>query len=52
MSVVIIHILTLSDDDWSGDDPPRVCDVQSVKDYPGCSPCDLHDAGHHTRRHM
>ena len=34
----------------SGDDPPRVCDVQSVKDRPRCPPSDIHCAACHALR--
>lgn len=40
------------DDDFSGDDPPRVCNVQSVKDHPGHPPCDVHHGGRHAPCHQ
>ena len=56
MSVAIINSLTESDDEYfSGDDPPCVCDVQSVEDHPGCSPSDVYPGGchaHHLQQHQ
>ena len=48
----IICTLTKSDDNWSGDDPPRVCGVQSVTDHPGCSSCDIRRGGCHAHRRL
>ena len=44
---LIIHPLAKSDA-RSGDGPPCICDVQSIKDHPSSSSWDIHHAGRHT----